>query len=197
MTLHASGLVGVLCVVACARNSEIRPTPGPTRASEYYPLAVGNHWTYQANSLGEKGERRVEIVGEKAGFYLDNQGGELAVDALGVRDRRRYLLQDPIEVGHTWSSVVSVSSIERYEVKGVGTTCQVPAGVFQNCVTVESRSRVDENTTLVNELTFAPTVGIVRVEMAREAGGKRIPQHQLALKEFEVKPPPAPRPLPR
>ena len=167
----------------------MRRVPPSLSALDYYPLAVGNWWTYQANFLGEKSERRVEIVGWRNGFYLDSQGQELMVDGIGVRDQRRYLLREPIEVGRSWTNVVSVSSVEHYQVKEVGVPCQALAGAFRDCVRVESRSPVNESSTLFNEITFAPQVGIVRIEITLEARGKRIPQHQYSLKEFKVNPP--------
>ena len=50
---------------------------------------------------------------------------------------------------------------------------------------------MDEQRTLVNELTFAPSVGIVRLELSLESNGKRVPQSSFELKEFAVKGAPA------
>ena len=66
---------------------------------------------------------------------------------------------NPLEVGKTWTNVVSVSSVEPYNVPDAGTDCESPAGKFKDCVRVEGRNRVDEATTLINEWTFAPKVG--------------------------------------
>ena len=63
----------------------------------------------------------------------------------------------------------------------------MPAGRFEDCVRVESRNRLNRDTTLINEMTFAPDVGIVRIRVVAETGGKRIPQSELALKSYEVK----------
>lgn len=186
------GRIALWCCAAafvmegCARAPEVRRAPQTLSAVDYYPLAVGNSWTYRANFLGEKSERRVEIVGWRNGFYLDNQGQELTVDALGVRDQRRYLLREPIEEGRTWTNVVSVSSVEHYQVKEIGVPCEAPAGVFRDCIRIESSSAVNESSTLFNEITFAPQVGIVRIEITLQSAGKRIPQHQYSLKEFKV-----------
>ena len=59
-----------------------------------------------------------------------------------------------------------------------------PAGKWTGCVVVESRNRVEEGTTLVNEMTFAPGVGIVRLSTVLESNGKQIPQSTLALLKF-------------
>jgi hypothetical protein len=171
---------------ACAASPP-RSTTAAT-AADYYPLAVGNHWTYDTNFLGDRRERRVEIVAQQNGYFIDNEGAQLTVDGLGVRDQKRYLLRDPIELSSSWTNVVSASSIERYKVTSVGVPCSAPAGTFQNCVKVESRNRMDEQRTLVNELTFAPAVGIVRIELTLESGGKRVPQSVFELKEFGLAP---------
>jgi hypothetical protein len=40
----------------------------------------------------------------------------------------------------------------------------------------------------VNELTFAPAVGIVRIELTLESSGRRVPQSVFELKQFTLKP---------
>ena len=175
-----------LLLTACATPSSAVRSPAAA-PEDYYPLAVGNHWTYSVNFLGDRRERRVEIIGHRDGYYLDSEGGQLTVDGLGVRDQKRYLLREPIHSGASWTNVVSASSVEHYQITEVGQTCRAPAGVFENCVRVQSRNRMDEQRTLINELTFAPSVGIVRLELSLEANGKRVPQSTFELKEFAVK----------
>lgn len=181
---HSWWLAFVL--VACAAQPPaLRPQPS---AEDYYPLAVGNHWTYSVNFLGDRRQRRVQIVEYRDGYYRDNEGGQLTIDGLGVRDERRYLLREPLRMGASWSNVVSASSVEHYRITEVGQRCRVPAGTFENCVRVESQNRMDEQRTLVNELTFAPFVGIVRIELSLQSGDKRVPQSMFELKEFAVEP---------
>ena len=178
-----------LGVCACATQARPPPAPAPVAsAQDYYPLAVGNRWTYDTNFLGDRRERSVEIVAVRDGYYIDNEGAQLTVDGLGVRDQKRYLLRDPIQVGSAWTNVVSASSIEHYRIAELGVPCRVPAGAFENCIRVESRNRKDDQRTLVNELTFAPAVGIVRIELTLESGGKRVPQSVFELKQFTLKP---------
>ncbi len=185
-------LVSLTATVGCAKRVDVAPSGPSIRAAAYYPLAVGNRWVYESNFLGEKTERMVQILKEENGFFVDNQGGELGVDAFGIRDRKRYLLKEPVEPGRSWTNVVSVSSIERYKILELG-PCEVPAGRFESCVGVEGRNRVDDQTTLVNQLTLARGVGIVRIETAAEVRGERIPQSQLLLTRFELRPMPSPR----
>ncbi|RKH59203.1 hypothetical protein [Corallococcus llansteffanensis] len=183
LALLATTLVGP----GCAKRVATDAGPAPESIAEYYPLAVGNQWTYRLDGRDDK-PVTVEIVKEQDGYFLDNQGGQLSVDAFGLRDPKRYLLRGPLEAGRGWNNVVSVSSTERYQLVQVGFACQVPAGSFPNCVSVEGRNRVDAQTTLVNTMTFAAGVGLVRVDVATEHAGKRVPQTELELTKFKVAP---------
>src|SRR5690348_15224490 len=83
--------------------------PGPPAAS-FYPLEVGRAWTYETQLLGERREVTVVVLREEGGYFIDSQGGHLKVDAAGVRDRQRYLLQNPVREGATWTNVVGPDS---------------------------------------------------------------------------------------
>ena len=176
--------LALLC--ACAHGSNDAQKSERLAAADYYPLAVGNKWVYEAKLLGEKRESVIEILSQKNGFYVDSEGGELTSDAFGVRDPKRYLLRDPLEVGRAWTNVVSVSSAERYAITAVGVPCESPAGKFENCVQVEARNRVDSRVTLVKRDTFAPGVGLVRIQTAVSNNGKEIPQAEIVLKSFKL-----------
>jgi hypothetical protein len=194
--MKVSAVVGGLALVAvawvgggCAKRVEVEDTPKPSASSvaDYYPLAVGNRWTYAVNGRPDK-LVEVKILKEEGGFFLDSQGGQLAADSFGIRDQKRYLLRAPVETGRTWTNVVSVSSTERYQILRTTGPCEAPAGVFPECVQVEARNRVDADTTLVNTFTFAPGVGLVRIQVEAERGGRRIPQTWLELTSYQVKP---------
>lgn len=183
LVLLATLLLGSGCskkVEAAAR------APSPDNVSQYYPLAVGNRWTYRLNGIAHK-QVTVEVLKEEDGFFHDNQRGQLAVDAYGLRDAKRYLLRGPLQAGHSWTNVVSVSSTERYRILEVGAPCEAPAGVFQGCVQVEGRNRMDANTTMVNTMTFAPGVGIIRVDLSVESkDGQRTPQVLMELMAWQL-----------
>ncbi len=104
---------------ACAKRVETFDRDDLPSLSDYYPLAVGNRWTYQTSFLGEKRTQEVEVLKQVEGYFEDSQGGQLTVDAFGVRDQKRYLLRAPLEPGRTWTNVVSVSSVEHYKVMAV------------------------------------------------------------------------------
>jgi hypothetical protein len=175
----------VALLAACAHGPE-QLSGHAVRVASYYPLAVGNQWIYDVDMLGEHHEEVVQIAKQENGFFVDAKGNPLAVDAFGLRDPKRYLLREPLEAGREWTNVVSVSSVEHYRILEAGTSCEAPAGKFEDCVRVESRNRVDEKTTLVNDVTFAPKVGMVRIEVAAEVGGQHIPQTRLLLKSYRL-----------
>lgn len=186
MTKSLWALCAAIALGGCATTSDTKKpeATGPS-AKDYYPLAVGTRWTYEVNLLGEK--RSIDVAIEKQtpdGFALDSTGAQLMTDAYGVRDQKRYLLRNPLEAGAKWTNVVSVSSVESYEILAADQPCDAPAGSWQGCVVVESRNRVEEGKVLVNEMTFAPGVGIVRLSTMLEANGQRIPQTTLALTAF-------------
>lgn len=187
-------LIVLACVLALAGCKKRIENPdevrkGSTPAEEYYPLAVGNSWTYQSKYLGQEQQLSISITDKRDGYFqFSDPNTRLMTDAWGVRDEKRYLLRDPVTVGEEWSTIVSVSSMERYRIIEAGQICNVPAGTFQNCVRVEGRNRVDKKATLVNEMTFAQGVGVVRIKTLIEtADGQKIPQAQMELTNYELK----------
>ena len=123
---------------------------------------------------------------EENGVFEDSTGNQLFADAFGVRDQKRYLLRDPVQVGTEWSNVVSVSSVEKYKIVAADTACDCPAGQFKGCAVVESSNRIEEGKTLINELTFAPKVGLIRVSTLLENRGNKLPQSTLVLTHYTV-----------
>ena len=181
----------VLLVSACATTaggtSSAPQAPGHS-AADYFPLKLGTAWEYEAAMLGEKRALPVKIIKVFDGLAEDSTGARLLADAWGVRDERRYLLRNPIEIGTKWNNVVSPSSVEGYEIVAAEQPCETPAGKWEGCVIVESKNRIDATKTLVNEMTLAPGVGIVRMATTLEDGGKRVPQSKLTLLKFTPAP---------
>ncbi len=175
-----------LLLAACATStgSTGAAKTGTHTSSEFFPLKVGVAWEYEATMLGEKRTLPVSILKVVDGVAEDSTGAKLQADAWGVRDDRRYLLRDPIEAGTKWNNVVSPSSVENYQIIASEQPCDAPAGKWEGCVIVESRNRIDQSKTLVNEITLAPGVGIVRMATTLEDEGKRLPQSHLVLLKF-------------
>ena len=176
--------------LGCAR-APVRP-PAPSSPAAYFPLAVGNAWTYADESPALPPERRgaqrtVKIVGRTAdGFYRDSDGNALRAGPDCVQDRLRRLLCAPLEPGRGWSSVVSVGSTERYEIAAVGERVETPAGAFDGCVRVRAHNRASASTDHVLEISYAPGVGPVRIETYAVVDGKVVPQVRALLVSHDV-----------
>ncbi len=184
--LPLAALVG-----ACARAPVAAPARDASPA-EFFPLAVGNEWVYRDESPALPADRRgatrtVRILERtKDGYFRDSERGELRADPDCLHDRARRLLCAPIAPGKTWASVVSVSSTERYEIAAVGEAVATPAGTFQGCVKVRAHNRAAASADLVNEITYAPGVGPVRIETFAVVDGKATPQFRALLQSYRV-----------
>lgn len=171
----------------------------PTRSSrDYYPLAVGNRWSYAITPAPpELPPQEVKILDKDgAGFFVDSQGGKLAPRTDGIFDglQGRYLLQEPVTVGHEWIAVPSEREVERFVITSVDTAVQVKAGAFVDCVVVESKSAqtnpmTKERGTFTMTASYAPGVGLVQIVQRFKPDGKEeIVVGQIELVSFDVKP---------
>ena len=185
--LLAVSLLGLL--VGCAHPPKAAATSG--RPADYYPLAVGAEWTWEDQSpqlpSGRTALRTVRVLERTPdGYFRDNARGELRVGAC-VEDRSRSLLCGPIAVGTRWSSVLSPSSTERYEIVAVGERVVVPAGAYDGCVRVRAHTRASADTELINEISYAPGVGPVRIEVITVVKGAAVPQLRTVLRAYRPK----------
>jgi hypothetical protein len=192
--MRAVRMLPLLCLaaaVACAHAPKASPpSAGP---SEYFPLAVGNEWIYADRSPQlapadrEARQRVVRILSRDAeGYYLDNERGALRADPDCLHDRLRRLLCRPFQPGSNWSSVVSVGSIERYEIAGVGERVETPAGTFDGCIRVRAHNRAGPDVEHLMELTYAPGVGPVRLETFSVVKGAVSLQIRAELKSYRL-----------
>lgn len=136
----------------------------PSRARDYYVLETGTTWVYDAILLGRSEVHTVVMGPERDGYWLDDSGGKIAYDGLGLRDERRYLLKEPLETGAHWKSVTAIGTTETYDIIAAHEPCSVPAGKFADCMRVRSRAPAAEGHTLENQMTFARGVGLVHVK---------------------------------
>jgi len=174
----------LLVAAACSSTPEAAPATTRRLANTYFPLAVGNTWTYRASPAREDvPDESVTILSKSAdGFFVDNHGSRLQTRATGVFDGDRFLLEDPLEVGHTWLAVPSASVVERFEIVETGAVVTVPAGRFTDCVRVRAKQEGptpdgQHKVTLTMTWTYAPGVGLVElVSQAAVDDGK--PQEQ-------------------
>jgi hypothetical protein len=173
-------------------------TPGPTPPladpTTYFPLAIGNEWTWldlsPQSGDGPPKRRTVRIVGRDAdGFYVDSEKGALRSAHGCIQDRSRRILCAPFDVDRTWTSIVSETSTERYQIGATGVTATVPAGTFEACVLVRARNRAGADAEILLETTYAPGVGPVRIETFALVGGRRVPQVRAELASYRTERP--------
>jgi hypothetical protein len=181
-------------LAACAH------APGPASAATaappgdpatYYPLAVGNEWTWldlsPQSGAGAPKRRTVRIVSRDGeGFYLDSERGALRSARGCIQDRSRRILCMPFEVDRTWTSIVSETSTERYQIAATGLSATVPAGTFEGCVLVRARNRAGSDAEILLETTYAPGVGPVRIETFALLGDRKIPQVKAELASYRT-----------
>jgi len=179
-------------LLACA-HAPPPDVPPPTSPARYFPLAVGNKWSYRATGAGEAAVEEVEILGVQDGQYRDSRGRLFWVSQDGLRDQSRVLLRAPVEAGRTWTVRLGPDAVEHWRIVSVGQPCSAPAGRFSDCIQVESRTAAAGGAELLNRITFAAEVGIVQIRTALVRGSRETPQTELVLTAYQVAPP-RPRP---
>ena len=185
------GISGIGCAHIGGRGAE--KDDGETaryKLEKYFPLAVGNSWTYQTSFQDQaQSDLVVTIIKEDKGFFIDDRPrpGRLHLDASGIRDGNiRYLLKSPLKKGSKWMSVADIRTVEHFEIAEVARKIQTPAGVFRDCVVVNMEVKIKENRSMVNRMTFAPEVGIVEIRAILIEGTKNITQSYMVLKAYKL-----------
>jgi hypothetical protein len=173
----------VALVVGCATTVGGCATPAATaradgpRARDFHGLQVGSRFTFRATP-GPHEPRGLTIVGFDKGYFVDDRGGRLAPRSDGLFDGERFLLQDPLTVGHEWIAKAADQSVERYRIDATDVDVAVPAGTFHGCVQVTGTQQVvdpasGQPATLLVTSTWAPRVGVVRVEFRIQLGAAK------------------------
>ncbi len=183
--------IAALVITGCASPGGVGVASSPgliaETATSYFPLAVGNRWTY-LTQVGDRQERNdIRIEKREGGFYEDNRGGRLRFDVEGLRDEARYLIHLPLQAGHRWESRVPGGAVERYEILTTDAVIEVPAGRFQGVLLIRAKTRVDPRTELEREWAYARGVGLLRIETTAVVDGKqRVGQPTIELGEFSL-----------
>jgi hypothetical protein len=189
------GFALLLCaaLAACAHapaEPSARP-PAPPDPTAYFPLAIGNEWTWidrspVAGAAAPK-QRTVRIVSRDAeGYYVDDARGALRVAHGCIQDRVRRILCAPFDLERSWLSIVSETSTERYQIAATGLTAAVPAGTFDDCILVRARNRAGEDAEVILETTYAPGIGPIRIETFALVAGRRVPQVKAELASHRI-----------
>jgi hypothetical protein len=159
---------------------------GPSPAI-FFPLAVGNEWTYTVSAGGQTQQETIHIVGRDGNWFLDDQRGRLRIEEDGVRDRDRYLLRAPIAPGASWTSVDNLV-VQKFALAGTDVTLATPAGHFEHCVVVRNDQPLPGGARFVTEWTYAPGIGLVALRTYTSTQGKEKTQTSLTLVAYRLEP---------
>lgn len=165
ISISISISLALVCAFGCATTTD-GPVAGPMRARDLVPLAVGNSWEYRVSADGPAASSSVTIVDKSAdGYFIDNRGNRLAPRTDGLFDGDRFLVQEPLEEGHTWIAVPKdqPSVVEKYRIASVTSSTSVPAGTFESCVEVEAEQTLQQGVMKMT-WTFAPGVGLIKIQ---------------------------------
>ena len=175
----------LLLLCACKSGPATRPEGAAgADATAYYPLAVGNSWTY-AESGAEKRET-IQIIGRDGPWYLDDHRGRLRYESDGVRDTDRYLLRTPLTEGAKWSAVENLV-VQRFEVVSLDASLVTQAGTFTRCAVIRNEQPLKQGGKFVTEWTYAPKVGLAQIATSTiDSKGRQQEQTKLQLVAFHV-----------
>jgi len=176
----------LLALAACkgAQTRDAPVSPASADPSIYYPLAVGNSWTYEYTPGGRR--ETIRIVSRDGPWFVDDHRGRIRADAEGVRDADQYLLRAPLTPGAQWTAVQNLV-VQHFTVASVGATATTRAGEFTGCVVVRNESPLPQGAgKFVTEWTYAPRVGLVQVRTQTVSGRGTQEQSRLDLAAYNV-----------
>ena len=176
----------LLALAACKTAGTQGGSSAPDGAdpSLYYPLAVGNSWTYEYTPGGRR--QTIQIVSRDGPWFVDDHRGRIRVDSEGVRDTDQYLLRAPLTAGAHWTAVQNLV-VQHFTVAAVGATATTRAGEFTGCVVVRNESPLPQGAgKFVTEWTYAPRVGLVQVRTQTVSGRGTQEQSRLDLAAYNV-----------
>jgi len=155
----------VLALSACKSGPQPAGGAAAAAASEdatrYYPLAVGNSWTYAFK--GSNKQETIQIVGRDGPWFIDDHRGRLRYERDGLRDADRYLLRTPVTAGAKWTAVDNLV-VQRFEVVSMDGSAVTQAGTFTRCAVVRNEQPLPKKGGLfITEWTYAPGVGLVQL----------------------------------
>ena len=176
-------LLLLACKTAAPTADASSTQTGPDPAL-YYPLAVGNSWTYQQR--GSARRETIQIIGRDGPWYLDDHRGRIRYESDGVRDADRYLLRAPLAAGGHWNAVDNMV-VQRFEVRSLDASAVTEAGTFTRCAVIRNEQLLQKGARFVTEWTYAPKVGLVQlVTSTLDAKGRQQEQTRLQLVAYRV-----------
>jgi hypothetical protein len=163
---------------------------GPTKATDYYPLEVGNRWVYQTTDLESKELRTDQDLitkRENRTYFFDTGERIINLTNASLVNRNGFvILQTPFSVNSKWHEENII-----VEITDKGKRYEVPAGTFSDTLEVAWEiKRADEKdpSKIYLDITvyrYAKNVGpIYYYYEVQQPDGKRVPVFQSELVEF-------------
>lgn len=171
---------------ASGKSAQQAPPKAENRAPAFYPLQVGNRWTYDELAMGKVHNTWQATISQQASptrwvqdITLVQEGKTprparqvLEVRPRGIFDGTRYVLEEPVTLGKKWMTVLDVSTAERFEIVGVDEVVEVPAGRFTGCVRVRNTITDPGKVVQLTEPVFCRDVGMVETRIRVQKPGK-------------------------
>jgi len=187
--MRYSRIAFLLLASMITMNSLYADNAGTSSDARYYPLAVGNVWTYQVHAFSPKvKESSVKWTVTHAGIedgrtvyqiwpkpmQADDEAMELAVTPQGILESssNTYILKFPITKGDRWSQALPGSKVAHsFEVLSARAPCQAGVLHISDCVVVEEH---DDRLGLTTVTTYGRGIGPVHYEYRKKHSGKEI-----------------------
>lgn len=146
-------------------------------STSYYPLAVGNSWTYKTNAgqsyttkvTGTKGDMFVvhTTLVDKAS-HIQHLGDQYVSES-PEENKAMISFKDNLKVGDTWQNSYKVNGIDTtltYVVKEVGASKSVGGKTFADVIFIEADSKMSMNGNAipmkyVTQYYYAKGVGLI------------------------------------
>ncbi|MBN1418835.1 MAG: hypothetical protein JXP34_08665 [Planctomycetes bacterium] len=163
------------------------PADMPAPPSRWFPVAPGTWWVYRRDGAPGRSRERWEIASAtpieggtirldvairtldedpprtaRRAYYLG--GDSLAVGAL-PGNGGDILLRSPLREGEDWVWSTTARRFRR-TCRSLSETVHTPAGTFTGCLSIRAERAIKglEGFSVAETITFAPDVGIVRIE---------------------------------
>lgn len=160
----------IVSLIATLSLFSTAQTTKPTEA-RYYPLALGNVWTYHVHRLSSKApdstlEWRVTHAGETYQVWpkpmqSDDEAMELAVTRKGIKEisSNTLIIKFPVRAGKCWAAGQSNKS-RRFRVLSANKPCSVSQLKIRDCITIgdEDASATGSKTVTTYGLDLGPVL---------------------------------------
>ena len=190
LTLAAIFISAIITAVSCTPSTKVPDTKTPPEKeniSLYYPLKVGSEWEYEGegNEYAAYTQKVTYSEDNKYQVMIDN-GGTRAANIYEIKDDSivntymegevydeknvlennanidTIIIKLPIEAGNKW-----VSEENSYEIIDINASVTVPAGTFQDCITVKE---IYKDKTAYRNYYYKKNVGLVKSEYKTNDG---------------------------